>query len=75
MRQWIGVITVGGLVVVGLLGSRGALASSSTITVSEVQTGSAASASQEFVEFYNQSDHDISLAGWSLDYKSATGAS
>lgn len=43
--------------------------------ISEIQTGSAADAGQEFVELYNPTDVAISLDGWQLQYKSATGAS
>ncbi|HSX41328.1 MAG TPA: lamin tail domain-containing protein [Candidatus Saccharimonadales bacterium] len=43
------------------------------LVISEVQTGTSASASQEFVELYNPTAADISLAGWTIEYKSATG--
>lgn len=43
------------------------------VVISEVQTGSALSANQEFIELYNQTDQTIAMAGWQLEYKSATG--
>lgn len=43
--------------------------------ISEVQTGSAADAGQEFVELYNPTGAAIILDGWQLQYKSATGTS
>lgn len=41
------------------------------VVISEIQTGSAASASQEFVELYNPTDQPISLEGWQLQYRPA----
>lgn len=41
------------------------------VIITEVQTGSQANASQEFVELYNPSDFDISINGWQLQYLSA----
>ncbi len=40
--------------------------------ISELQTGTAESASQEFVELYNPSGAAVSLDQWTLEYKSAT---
>jgi predicted extracellular nuclease len=75
MRRWIGAVSIVGLAVTSLLHPARVAAASTTVTISELQTGSTLSASQEFVELYNQSDQDVSLAGWTLDYKSATGSS
>lgn len=50
-------------------------ASSKNILITEVQTGSSTSASEEFVEIYNSSANDLDLSGWSMYYKSATGTS
>lgn len=47
----------------------------SHVVISEVQTGSANDAGQEFVELYNPTEADIVLDGWQLQYKSATGTS
>lgn len=44
------------------------------VLISELQTGSSSSASEEFVELYNASDADVALAGWSVEYKAATTA-
>src|SRR5436305_120081 len=49
-------------------------ASSTTVVISELQTATAASASQEFVELYNASSNDVSLVGWTIEYKAATSA-
>jgi Lamin Tail Domain len=44
------------------------------IVVNELKTGgTAAGASDEFVELYNPCDVDVDLTGWSLVYRSATG--
>lgn len=44
------------------------------VVISEVQTGSATSANQEFIELYNQTDLPVDVTGWRLEYKSATGS-
>lgn len=41
------------------------------VVISEVQTGSAASASQEFIELYNPTGQPIALDGWQLQYRPA----
>jgi hypothetical protein len=43
------------------------------IVISEVQTGGNENANQEFVELYNQTAEVITLAGWQVQYQSATG--
>ncbi len=45
------------------------------VVISELQTGTTASASQEFVELYNPTDSDVALDNWTVEYKSATGSS
>lgn len=47
-------------------------AASSSLVISEIQTGSATSASTEFVELQNISESPIDINGWLLEYKSAT---
>ncbi len=47
---------------------------STSLVISEIQTGSATSSGQEFVELYNPTTSDISVDGWVLQYKSATSA-
>ncbi len=42
------------------------------VVISELSTGTATSANQEFIELYNPTNHDISLAGWTAEYKSST---
>lgn len=49
------------------------IASDKTILISEVQTGTESSASQEFVEIYNSGVDSKDISGWSMYYKSATG--
>ncbi len=44
------------------------------IVISELQTASMTSASEEFVELYNPLDEAVDITGWRLEYKSATGA-
>lgn len=45
------------------------------IVISEVQTASTASASEEFVEIYGPLGETVDLNGWTVEYKSATGVS
>lgn len=56
-----------------LLMPQNALSASKSVLITEVQTASATSASEEFVEILNNSTADIDLAGWTMYYKSATG--
>lgn len=42
------------------------------VVISELETGTTASASQEFVELYNPTAMPVSLSGWTVEYKSAT---
>lgn len=48
-------------------------ASTNHIVISEVQTGSASDASQEFVELYNPANNDLVLDNWTVEYASAAG--
>lgn len=50
-----------------------ARAASASLVISEVAMGSSVSASDEFVELYNNSSDPVDIGGWSLQYKSATG--
>jgi predicted extracellular nuclease len=50
------------------------LASTPPVLISEMSMGSSNSATEEFVEIYNNSDETISLANWSIYYRSATGS-
>ena len=43
------------------------------LVVNEVQTGSAASASDEFVEIHNKASCAVSLAGWTIRYAAVMG--
>ena len=56
-----------------LLLPQNALSASKTVLITEVQTASATSASEEFVEIFNNSAVDVDLSGWTMYYKSATG--
>ncbi|HLB41132.1 MAG TPA: lamin tail domain-containing protein, partial [Candidatus Babeliales bacterium] len=46
-----------------------------SVVISELQTATSVSASQEFVELYNTTNAAINLNGWKIEYKSATGTS
>lgn len=46
--------------------------SASAVVIVELSAGSLASANEEFVEIYNTSEDDVSLAGWELQYFSST---
>jgi hypothetical protein len=50
-----------------------ATAADKSILITEVQTGTEESASQEFVEIYNNGIDTTDISGWSMYYKSATG--
>lgn len=49
-------------------------ASSSGIVIGQVQTGASASASQEYVAIYNNSESAVEVTGWCAVYASASGA-
>ena len=51
-----------------------ALATEKSILISEVQTGTEISASQEFVEIYNNGNNDQDMSGWTFYYKSQAGS-
>ena len=44
------------------------------VVIGELSTGSASSATDEFVELYNPTESAIEISGWKLQYKSATGS-
>jgi len=46
---------------------------STTIVISEISMGTSASASNEFVELYNNAKTDIDVSNWTIYYKSSTG--
>jgi hypothetical protein len=45
------------------------------IIISELQTGGASDATEEFVELYNPGDNTIDVTGWLLQYRAASGLS
>ncbi len=45
------------------------------IAINEVLVGGASNANEEFVELYNPNACEVSLAGWTLEYKSKSGNS
>lgn len=49
-----------------------ARAASISVVISELQTGSSSSGSQEFVELYNPTELAIAVDGWKLQYQSAS---
>lgn len=71
MKKWQGALSVA-LIISALAWWGIARAASTTIVISQLQTGTQASASQEFIELQNRQDQAVDLAGWKLQYKSAT---
>jgi hypothetical protein len=59
---------------VPLAASADSTGSATHVVISEVQTATAASASQEFIELYNPAGAAVALTNWSISYKSATGS-
>jgi uncharacterized protein len=47
---------------------------SSNLVISEVQTQSATSTTQELIELYNASSSPVDVTGWKVEYVSATGS-
>lgn len=43
------------------------------VVINEVQTGSLTSANEEFIEILNLGEDSVDVAGWHVEYKSATG--
>ncbi|HUC87301.1 MAG TPA: lamin tail domain-containing protein [Candidatus Saccharimonadales bacterium] len=54
------------------MGATDPASGSSHVVISEVETGTTASASQEFVELYNPTGSSITVNGWTVEYKAAT---
>ncbi|HSH31792.1 MAG TPA: lamin tail domain-containing protein [Candidatus Saccharimonadales bacterium] len=48
---------------------------SSSIVISEIQAGTANSASDEFIELYNPTDSDVALEGWRIEYRGTAATS
>lgn len=49
------------------------LGSSTSLVISQIQVSGDGGANDEFIELYNPTDLPVSINGWSLQYKSATG--
>lgn len=47
----------------------------SNVVISEIQAGGATLGTDEFIELYNPTGGSISIAGWKIQYKQATGGS
>lgn len=62
------------LMLVAVIVALPARAGVKSVLITEVQTGGLASAGEEFVEIQNTTTDDIDISGWTLHYKSATGA-
>ncbi len=65
--------TAGAAVLASLLGAATAFAAANHVVISEFATRGPSAATDEFVELYNPTNAPISLSGWKLQYKSATG--
>ncbi len=76
-RRWLNVVTILALLAVSLPGAaQPAQAVSPDVVISQVYGGggnSGAPYTNDFVELYNRGASAVSLAGWSIQYTSATG--
>lgn len=76
--QWLVVRIIAALVLAGtplVAGAQNDAGGIAThVVISEIQTGGAADAGQEFVELYNPTPADVAVDGWQLQYRSATGS-
>lgn len=71
MKRFVRII---GMVVISMSWSARILAAPANhIVISEIQTGSASDASQEFVELYNPTSADLSVDTWTMEYASSAG--
>lgn len=75
MKKWYRYLLPASVVIVNLLLTGQQVHASSSVVISELSMGSATSATDEFVELYNNSNDTINMNGWSLYYRSATGTS
>lgn len=57
---------------IGLFGVRANASPQPNVVISQVQVGPTGSASNEFIELYNNTDTDIDISNWCLFYASAT---
>lgn len=73
MKRGVGALLWSGVLSV-LLGSF-ALAGSATLVISEVQTRTVTSASEEFIELYNTSIDPVDVTHWCLQYRTPTSSS
>jgi hypothetical protein len=60
--------------VLGFMNPLTGLADSGHLVISQIQVSGEAGALDEFIELYNPTSLPVSLLGWSIQYKSATGA-
>jgi hypothetical protein len=72
MRRCIGRAILTGIAVICGISFTNVSASSQSVVISQIQLGDSLSASNEFVEIYNNSDVDIDITDWCLYYASAT---
>lgn len=77
MKRFIkNLLRVGGIAGIFMIWPAQILAATTNhIVISEIQTGSASDASQEFVELYNPTSISIALDNWTMEYASSSGAS
>lgn len=64
----------GSILIVCLLAPSVIYAEELSLVISQVQVSGSAGANDEFIELYNPTDFPVSLAGWSVQYKTASGS-
>lgn len=72
MRKFISIMLFCGLSVFIMISATSVGAISPNVVISQIQLGDPTSASNEFVELYNNSDYEVEITNWCLYYASAS---
>ncbi len=73
MKGWqVGLVTVG---ISAMMIAHAQAQTNASVVIGELQTGSAATTSEDFVELYNQTSQEIDLTTWRLEYMATSATS